>query len=139
MRSPRSASIAEHTAVPYEVIVVDNASPDASGALVRLRTTGARFVFNAENRGFGGAMNQAVALATAPAVCLLNPDVVVGPGWIEPLLGALAADDRCAAVTPMLVNADGSVQEAGSVIDGTGHTHAAREPGLGAQRPDRRP
>lgn len=117
------AAIVEHTSVPYEVIVVDNASPDASGALVRLRTTGVRFVVNDHNLGFGGGMNQAVGLARADAVCLLNPDVVVGPGWAEPLLAALDTEPRLAAVSPVLLDPDGGIQEAGATVDATGHTN----------------
>jgi GT2 family glycosyltransferase len=120
-------SVAAHTTVPYEVVVVDNASPDASGAIVRMCTKGAVFVASPTNLGFGGGMNEAARHARAPLLCLLNPDVVVGPGWLEPLL---AATERpgVAAVAPVLVYPDGSVQEAGSWIDSDGHTHAHTEP-----------
>lgn len=122
------AAVAANTPEPYEVVIVDNASPDASGALVRLSVTGARFVFNDVNLGFGGAMNQAVALARAPAVCLLNPDTEVQPGWLDPLLRRLAGDGGCAAVTSLLLDPSGAIQEAGGVIDGSGHTHAVGGP-----------
>lgn len=121
-------AVAANTPEPYEVVIVDNASPDASGALVRLSVIGARFVFNDVNLGFGGAMNQAVAAARAPAVCLLNPDTEVQPGWLGPLLSRLDRDVRCAAVTSLLLDPDGGIQEAGAVIDGSGHTHAVGGP-----------
>ncbi len=123
------AAVSANTPEPYEVVIVDNASPDASGALVRLSVTGARFVFNDTNEGFGGAMNQAIGLARADAVCLLNPDAEVQPGWLAPLLGRLDRDERCAAVTALLLDPDGAIQEAGAVIDGLGHTHAIGSPG----------
>ncbi len=126
-------SVVGHTAAPFEVIVVDNASPDASGGLVRLRVTGATFVFNGENEGFGGGMNRAVRLARAEAVCLLNPDIEVGPGWEAPLLETLDREPACAAVSPVLLHPDGSVQEAGAWVDSTGHSHPFTTPPDGAR------
>jgi GT2 family glycosyltransferase len=105
------------------VVVVDNSSPDASGAVVRLGVIGARMFFNSENRGFGGGMNQGISEARSPYVLLLNPDVEVGPGWLEPLLMTLDTRPECAAVSPLLQEIDGTVQEFGAVVDGTGHTH----------------
>ncbi len=48
-------------------------------------------------------------------MCFLNPDLVVGPGWLEPLLAAL--DDPAVGIAaPVFLNADGSLQEAGQLI-----------------------
>ena len=122
---------AANTQVPYEVIVVDNCSPDGSGLLVLGGTHGVRYVGNARNVGFGPAMNQAVALARAPSVCLLNPDTEVQPAWAPPLLARLNRP-HAAAVTPLLLERDGTTpQEAGGVIDGRGWSHAAGTPAWG--------
>jgi GT2 family glycosyltransferase len=62
-----------------------------------------------ENRGYGAAANRGFAdLPDATAIALLNDDVVVGPGWLQPLLDALAPLDVGAA-QPALVGADPSV------------------------------
>ena len=45
---------------------------------------------------------------------------MVEPGWLEPLLEVLEQDPTAGAVVPMLLNPDGSIQEAGSVIDSVG-------------------
>ncbi len=116
-------SVCEHTDVAYEVIVVDNASPDASGALVRIATAGITFIASPTNLGFGPAMNAAAAEARGEFLCILNPDVVVTPGWASPLITACNRPGIVGA-TPLLVNPDGSVQEAGGAIDGLGHSHA---------------
>ena len=47
------------TAVPYEVIVVDNASADGSAAAVRAAFPQARMIELANNVGFGRAVNVA--------------------------------------------------------------------------------
>ena len=117
------ASVVERTTVPYEVIVVDNCSPDGSGSLVRARTRGVRFVANRVNVGFGGAMNQAAEAARGRYLCLLNPDAIVTDGWAEPLIARLRDRPGVGAVSPLLLEPDGqTVQEAGSFVDRTGYT-----------------
>ncbi|MCE9623095.1 MAG: glycosyltransferase [Actinomycetia bacterium] len=120
------AALAQHTTVAIEVIVIDNASPDGSGALVRISTAGITFVANSTNLGFGPAMNQAADLARADVLCLLNPDLMVGPGWISPLL-ELLHNTRVGAVSPVLLHRDGSIREAGSRVDAQGWTHQVTE------------
>jgi GT2 family glycosyltransferase len=107
----------------FELILVDNASPDDSLAQVERRVAGATIIRNEANLGFGGASNQGARLARGRYVCLLNSDALVEPGWLPPLLETLSEDGVGAAV-PMYLNQDGSVQEAGSVIDSIGHPHA---------------
>lgn len=58
------------------VLVVDNASEDATAAVVRSRT-GVRLLANSQNRGFAAAVNQGISTLDAPNVLLLNPDVVL--------------------------------------------------------------
>ncbi|MCA1635176.1 MAG: glycosyltransferase family 2 protein [Acidobacteria bacterium] len=102
----------------YEVVVVDNASGDASVAALRagsgaaaLATAGRlRVIENEDNRGFGRANNQAFALTDAPLLFLLNPDTEVTPGSIDRLVSTLRAGARTGACGPRLVNADGSLQ-----------------------------
>lgn len=61
-----------------EVFVVDNASKDDSVALVREKFPDVSLIANSENLGFSKANNQAIRLAKAPYILLLNPDVIVG-------------------------------------------------------------
>jgi N-acetylglucosaminyl-diphospho-decaprenol L-rhamnosyltransferase len=62
-----------------------------------------------DNRGYGAAANRGFEHAAgADILALLNDDVVVQTGWLEPLLAALDADDVGAA-QPALVSADHSV------------------------------
>jgi hypothetical protein len=134
------AAIAEHTGdeladriSAYEVIVVDN--PPADGrtrTAVRLRDRDdLRLIEAEENLGFAGANNLGMLHATGAMVCFMNPDVVVGPGWLAPLVVAL--DDPAVAVAaPVLVNPDGSHQEAGQRLLSDGSTHP-----LGVDESDR--
>ncbi len=62
-----------------------------------------------DNPGYGAAANRGfAAVGDATAIALLNDDVVVQPGWFQPLADQLAAPD-VGAVQPMLVDADHDV------------------------------
>ena len=116
-------ALAENTVAPYELVLVDNASPDdALGSLGEL-AEGATVIRNEFNRGFGAASNQGAERARSELLCFLNSDALVEPGWLEPLAETLR-EPGVGAVVPMLLNPDGSVQEAASVVDSIGHAHA---------------
>jgi GT2 family glycosyltransferase len=112
--------LAERTEPVYEVIVVDSASPDETPQRLRAEIEGANLVLSDENLGFGGGSNAGTEKARGRYVCFLNPDAMVEPGWLEPLLEVLEHDPGAGAVVPMLLNPDGTIQEAGSVIDSVG-------------------
>ncbi|EQD69186.1 Glycosyl transferase, family 2 domain protein [mine drainage metagenome] len=68
----------------FEVIVVDDASPDASAAtLAQIR--GLRLLGLPRNLGFVGACNVGAAAARGPFLCFLNNDTQVMPGWLDAL------------------------------------------------------
>lgn len=73
------ASIAQyHRNLVSSVIIVDNASTDASLARVEAVTDlpfHLHVIQNAENRGFGAACNQGAALANSEYLLFLNPDM----------------------------------------------------------------
>ena len=59
------------------------------------------------NLGFGGAANRGVAATDTPYVAVLNPDVVVKPGTVAALVGALDADPRFGIVGPRIDTPNG--------------------------------
>lgn len=122
-----------HTDLPYEVVVVDNASPDRTPERLRRDVRGARVVLNDRNEGFGPANNLAAERARGELLVLLNPDALVRPGWLPPLVQTLEGDHRVGAVVPRLLNLDGTVQESGSIVWADGSTEAV---GAGADPGD---
>ncbi len=93
-----------------EIIVVDNASSDGSVEMLQAEFPEVRVIANPENRGFGAANNQALALASGRYVLFLNPDTEVRPGAIQRLLAFIDQRPQVGCVGPRLLNADGSVQ-----------------------------
>jgi O-antigen biosynthesis protein len=124
------ASLVEHTTQPFEVILVDNASPDDSVSAIREGITGLTLITEDHNLGFGGGNNRAASEARAPVICMLNPDARVTPGWLDPLLTVLD-DARVGAVAPALVGADGELQEVGAMVDHWGYTGPIGTRGFG--------
>ncbi|MGH9102337.1 MAG: glycosyltransferase [Acidimicrobiales bacterium] len=113
-------AVASCTPEPYELVVVDNASPDGTGNLLEQQIQGATVVRNRRNLGFGAASNQAALAARAPVLCLLNSDALVSPGWLGPMLSDLEELPWADAVAPMMRNLDGTLQEAGCMVAADG-------------------
>lgn len=89
----------------YEVIVVDNASPQrdpvAEEALEEaLRKTSGRLIRHGENGGYGKGMNLAFAASRGRRILVSNPDVVYFPGCTTELVRWLDAHDDAGAVAP---------------------------------------
>ena len=72
----------------FEVLVIDNASPDPGDAEIAARFPDVRLIRNPENLGFTGAGNQAARLANGQWLVLLNPDAFARPDWLEQLAAA---------------------------------------------------
>lgn len=91
-------SVVQHTTVPFELLVVNNSrARPIRTALARFPQ--ARVVQNSRNIGYAAAANQGARMARSPALCFLNSDTLVPPGWLERLLAA-ARRPKVGAVGP---------------------------------------
>ena len=84
--------LSRNTRNPFRLIVVDNASPDESADFFESRNsqeTPVVVIRNPHNQCYPVSINQGVLAGSAPVVGFLNNDILVGPGWDEPLLEAL--------------------------------------------------
>ena len=116
-------ALVENTPPVYELIIVDNGSTDGTLGLLRNELRGARVHLSGENLGFGMGNNLAAAHARGEHLCFLNSDAIVPPGWLDPLVAAFD-DPLVASVSPMLVYPDGTVQEAGAIVEPDGRVIA---------------
>lgn len=98
----------------FEVIVIDDASQDATRELVS-GIEGVRYLRNERNAGYLRTVNRAAKAATADTLIILNNDTQVQKGWLRPLLDALT-DTRVGIAAPMLLFANGRLQEAGGKL-----------------------
>lgn len=109
-------SIAHHGAsASFEVIVVDDASADASVETLK-QIPGLRLLCNAKNLGFIGSCNVGAQAARGSHLLLLNNDTQVTSGWLDNLLNCFQEVKNCGLAGSRLVYPDGRLQEAGGVI-----------------------
>jgi N-acetylglucosaminyl-diphospho-decaprenol L-rhamnosyltransferase len=94
----------------YDVVVVDNASPDGSAAIVRSGHPEVRVIDAGGNLGFARANNIGIRATAGELVLLLNPDAVATPGAIDRLVGVLDAEPRVAVTGPRIADRDGHAE-----------------------------
>ena len=116
------------------VIVVDNASTDASLAVLRAFADDIVLIASATNTGFSGGNNLAFArVPDAESYALLNPDAVADPDWLEQLLAAADRHAGWGFIASRIrdLNAPGRLDNVGLrlALDGTVR-------GLGRGEPD---
>jgi N-acetylglucosaminyl-diphospho-decaprenol L-rhamnosyltransferase len=106
-----------------EVVVVDNASRDASAEVAR--RLGVKVLENPANLGLSRAIDIGAAVAAAPWLLLVNPDTRLEPGSLARMLETAAADPTIGCVGPHLRNSDGSEYPTGrrfpSILVGAVH------------------
>jgi len=85
-----------------EVVVADNASTDGSVAWVREEFPAVRVIEMKENAGYAGGYNRALREVTADYFVLLNTDVWVEPGWLQPLIVGMERDKSIGAAQPKI-------------------------------------
>jgi GT2 family glycosyltransferase len=97
--------------VSFEVIVVDNASTDGSGAMVKRQFPSVVLMENNENMGFAEANNQAIKVAGGRYVLLLNSDTLVLDNAIAKTVKFADEHPDAAVAGCMVLNSDETIQQ----------------------------
>ena len=119
------ASLPAASTHPLTVVVADNAASDEARAMTQER--GATYLRLPDNRGYGGAINAAVAQLPGAIeyVVISNSDISFAPGSIERLVETADATPDAGAVGQLIRNVDGSVYPSArrvpSLRTGVGH------------------
>jgi GT2 family glycosyltransferase len=95
-----------------EIIVVDNASTDASLEILQ-DLSQVCVIRNSTNVGFAAACNIGIGASSSPYLLFLNPDCFFKPGAVSVLLSTLQTATRIGMVGGLLMNEDGSEQGGG--------------------------
>jgi len=93
---PLDSLAAQAAGVPYEVIVVDDGSDDATDEVAR--RAGATYLRHERSRGPNAARNTGIAAARGPLIALIDDDVRIPPGWVGELAAGAVRHRWAAAV-----------------------------------------
>ncbi|NCI46589.1 glycosyltransferase family 2 protein [Sediminibacterium soli] len=86
------------------VIVADNASTDDSVSFLQTQYPDVELLTHPVNEGFAGGYNWALKRVVSDYYVLLNSDVLVTTGWIEPIVSLMESDPQIAACQPKLLS-----------------------------------
>ncbi len=110
-------SLSRQTYPAYEIIVVDNASPDRTAEIVARDFPHVRLIRTEENLGVPGGNNVGLRAAKGDILILTNVDTEARPDWIERFVEAFQTDPAIGVVGGKLLYPDGSIQYGGGAID----------------------
>ncbi len=95
---------------PFEVFVIDNASPDGSASAVAEAYPQTILIANTDNKGYAEGNNQGMERALGRYVLLLNPDVILPAKGLERAVAFMESHAQSGALGIKQVHPDGRLQ-----------------------------
>jgi len=105
----------------YEVIVVDDASPDDTASMLEGYGKAITVVTHKGNKGFATSCNDGAAAAKGDYLVFLNNDTIPKKGWLDALVGYADGHPRVGAVGAKLLFPNDTIEHAGMAIRNDGH------------------
>ena len=101
--------------IPFEVIVIDNNSPDileAEKMVEKMQDHFAELVLikNQKNLGYGQAVNQGIKATDGKYILVLNPDVLISGAGLSKMVKYMEENQSVGVLGPKLFNYDGTLQ-----------------------------
>lgn len=97
--------------VPYEIIVVDNASTDESVDMIKKEFPSVKLIVNKTNYGFSKANNQGAIVSRGQFILFLNPDTLIHNNVIDKTIKFMSLHPKAGAVGCKILREDGVVQK----------------------------
>lgn len=110
LRQCLSFILSSSSDLAFEIIAIDNASPDPAVKSLPGEFPQVCFAFNDQNLGFARASNQGIRRAQGQYLMLLNPDALIDGQGIQGMVEFLETHPEAGAVAPRLVYPDGTLQ-----------------------------
>jgi len=103
----------------HEIILVDDGSTDGTREWLATLRAPFQVVLNERNLGYAAANNRGAARARGDLLALLNNDLVLSPGWLEPMLAAhRSLGERAGLIGNVQLDAaTGEIDHAGIAIN----------------------
>jgi GT2 family glycosyltransferase/glycosyltransferase involved in cell wall biosynthesis len=113
----------------HEIILIDDGSDSETRDYLRSLSPACVVLLNERNLGYAASNNRAARSAQGEFLCLLNNDLVLAPGWLEPMLAAFDRTARAGVVGNIQLDAEtGEVDHTGIVFSLGGYPVHEREP-----------
>ncbi|MDQ0495410.1 glycosyltransferase family 2 protein [Paenibacillus brasilensis] len=93
--------IEEHTSHPHEIIVVDYGSADGTRTYLLRKSIAVRYALLKKDAHMLGSLNQGLMMAKGKTIAVLEPHVMVTPGWLDRMLECLYSDPSMGVVGPV--------------------------------------
>ena len=124
-----------------EVLVVDDTGDDVLAAWLaeRFPEERVRCLAQTKNAGFANAMFNGFSQAEHPLVFGMNPDVLVRPGFLDPLVACFDEDDVHAVVPRVLLNGESDAIESLFQLRFANGEVTLEQPALGERAADDEP
>ena len=94
----------ETKGIPFEVIIVDNASQDGTAEYLDMEKQNRPYFYVVsmpQNIGFGPAVNEGMQRSKSEYVVILNNDTMVSPNWLKHLLAPFEKDAFIGITSPV--------------------------------------
>lgn len=107
LRKCLQSALAEN---PDEILVVDNGSKDGTVEMLKAEFPSIPVLALEKNIGFGAASNRGIEYCRSEHMFLINADVMMMPGSLQPLNLYLESHPETAMIGPRVLNPDKSLQ-----------------------------
>lgn len=108
-------SLIENVSIPFELILLNNASSDDTESLVK-EISGATIFSSNINLQFIKGNNIATQVVNSDYILFLNNDIEIQKNTVESMLKTIETEKNCYAVASKIIFPTGKLQEAGSIV-----------------------
>lgn len=118
-----------------EIVIVDNGSERDNPDPIGEKFPEIKFLKTGKNLGFAGGNNFGLKFCTGEYIFFVNNDVLVEPGFLEPLVEHFKTHPKCGMASPRIVyhQPEGLLQYAGTTPI---NPYTVRNKGIGYREPD---
>ncbi len=96
--------VVKYNSAEADIVIADNASSDDSAAFLEKNYPAVRLIRLAQNFGFAKGYNEALKQVQADYYVLLNSDVEVTPGWLDPVIEMMDRNPSIGAAQPKILS-----------------------------------